>query len=233
MKSIVLSLIFVAATVFTQAQNSLLSQKVSELKFYQLPYEYSALEPVIDALTVEIHYSRHHKAYFNNFMKLAAEMNYLEMTVGEVFSKASSYPAGVRNNGGGCYNHILYCEIIKPGNRKDISPALSNAITRDFGTIDNMIAQINDVALKRFGSGWAWLVVEGNGKLRVGSTSNQDNPLMDVSDFKGIPLIGIDIWEHAYYLKYQNKRGEYVKSFWSLINWEVVSALYDEAIRKQ
>jgi Fe-Mn family superoxide dismutase len=233
MKNIVGTLLLVAASVFTQAQNSLLSQKVSELNFYQLPYEYSALEPVIDALTVETHYSRHHKAYFDNFMKLAADLKFSEMTLGEVFSKASSYPAGVQNNGGGYYNHILYWEILKPGNRKGMSPALNSAITRDFGTIDNMIAQLNDAALKRFGSGWAWLVVEGNGKLKIGSTPNQDNPLMDVSDFKGIPLIGIDVWEHAYYLKYLNKRGEYVKNFWSLVNWEVVSTLYDEAIKKQ
>jgi len=231
MKRIIVILLVTAISSFSQAQQNLLSQKVSNLNFYQLPYEYTALEPVIDALTVEIHYSRHHKAYFDNFMKLAADLKLSEMAVGEIFSKTSAYPAGVRNNGGGYYNHILYWEILKPGNRKEISPALNSAITRDFGTIDNMIAQLNDAALKRFGSGWAWLVVDTNGKLVIGSTPNQDNPLMDVSDFKGIPIIAIDVWEHAYYLKYQNKRGEYVKNFWELINWEVVSELYGNAIK--
>jgi Fe-Mn family superoxide dismutase len=114
-----------------------------------------------------------------------------------------------------------------------LSPTLNKVIVEEFGSVDNLIAQMNDAALKRFGSGWAWLVLDDNGKLKIGSTPNQDNPLMDVSDFKGIPLIGIDVWEHAYYLKYQNKRAEYVNSIWSLINWEVVSQLYDEAVKKQ
>jgi len=232
MKSIVLTLIFVAATVFTQAQSSLLSQKVSEMNFYQLPYEYSALEPVIDALTVEIHYSRHHKSYFDNFIKLAGELKITENTLHEIFAKASEHPAGIRNNGGGYYNHVLYWEILKPGKGKGISEALNKAIINEFGSVENLIAQMNDAALKRFGSGWAWLVVDGNGKLKIGSTPNQDNPLMDVSDIKGIPIIGIDVWEHAYYLKYQNKRAEYVKNFWSLINWEVISELYENAIIK-
>ena len=145
----------------------------------------------------------------------------------------SEYPAGIRNNGGGYYNHVLYWEILKPGNRKGLSPTLNKAIADEFGSVENLIAQMNDAALKRFGCGWAWLVVDGNGKLKIGSTPNQDNPLMDVSDFKGIPLIGIDVWEHAYYLKYQNRRAEYVNNFWSLINWEIVSELYNEAIKKK
>jgi len=214
------------------AQNSLLTQRVSELNFYHLPYQYAALEPAIDALTVEIHYSRHHKAYFDNFLKQASDLKLTEKSLNEIFAKVSEYPAGFRNNGGGYYNHVLYWEILKPGNRKGLSPTLNKAIADEFGSVENLIAQMNDAALKRFGSGWAWLVVDGNGKLKIGSTPNQDNPLMDVSDFKGIPLIGIDVWEHAYYLKYQNRRAEYVNNFWSLINWEVVSELYENTIIK-
>lgn len=233
MKKLIVILSLAIIPVFLQAQGNALLQKVSELSFYQLPYEYSALEPVIDALTVEIHYSRHHKAYFDNFMKLANDLGIAEMSLSEIFSKASTLPAGVRNNGGGYYNHVLYWEILKPGSQKDISPELNNAIVRDFGTLDNMISKLNDAALKRFGSGWAWLVVDANGKLAVGSTPNQDSPLMDVSEFKGTPILGIDVWEHAYYLKYQNKRGEYVKNFWELVNWSVVSELFNEAVRKR
>mgnify|MGYP003870301037 FL=1 len=231
MNRIIITSLATAISVFSMAQNTLLTQRVSELNFYQLPYQYAALEPAIDALTVEIHYSRHHKAYFDNFLKQASDLKLAEKTLNEIFAKASEYPAGIRNNGGGYYNHVLYWEILKPGNRKGLSPTLNKAIVDEFGSAENLIAQMNDAALKRFGSGWAWLVVDGNGKLKIGSTPNQDNPLMDVSDIKGIPIIGIDVWEHAYYLKYQNKRAEYVKNFWSLINWEVVSRLYQNAIK--
>lgn len=233
MKKLIVILSLALIPAFLQAQGNALLQKVSELSFYKLPYEYSALEPVIDALTVEIHYSRHHKAYFDNFMKLANDLGIAEMSLSEIFSKGSTFPAGVRNNGGGYYNHVLYWEILKPGSRKDISPEFNNAIVRDFGTLDNMISKLNDASLKRFGSGWAWLVVDANGKLAVGSTPNQDNPLMDVSEFKGTPILGIDVWEHAYYLKYQNKRGEYVKNFWELVNWSVVSELFNEAVKER
>lgn len=233
MNRIIITSLATAISVLSMAQNTLLTQRVSELNFYQLPYQYAALEPAIDALTVEIHYSRHHKAYFDNFLKQASDLKLTEKSLNEIFAKVSEYPAGIRNNGGGYYNHVLYWEILKPGNRKGLSPTLNKAIADEFGSVENLIAQMNDAALKRFGSGWAWLVVDGNGKLKIGSTPNQDNPLMDVSDFKGIPLIGIDVWEHAYYLKYQNRRAEYVNNFWSLINWEVVSELYNEAIKKK
>ncbi len=230
MRKIILALVVTTFANLAQAQGNLLSQKVSALSFYQLPYNYSELEPVIDALTVEIHYSRHHRSYFQNFVKIAEELKISDLTFNEMFGKVSSYPAGIRNNGGGYFNHVLYWEILKPGNRKNISKSLSDAIIRDFGSVDNMINQVNDASLKRFGSGWAWVVVGNSGKLMVCSTPNQDNPLMDVSDVKGVPIVGVDVWEHAYYLKYQNKRAEYVKNFWELVNWEVVSALYEEAI---
>lgn len=231
MDKIILTIIALTATLQSMSQSSLLGQKVKSLTFYQLPYEYQALEPAIDALTVEIHYTRHHKSYYDNFLKMANELKIANKTLAEVFSKTSDYPAGIRNNGGGYYNHVLYWEILKPGNRKGISTALNDAIIRDLGSFKNLTVQLNDAALKRFGSGWAWLVVDGNGKLIVGSTPNQDNPLMDVSDLKGIPILCIDVWEHAYYLKYQNKRGEYVKNIWELVNWSVVSELYNDAIK--
>lgn len=233
MNRIIITLLATVISVFSMAQNTLLKQSVSELNFYRLPYPYTALEPVIDALTVEIHYSRHHKAYFDNFTKQASDLKLNEKLLNEIFANVSKYPAGIRNNGGGYYNHVLYWEILKPGRGNGISPELNSAIIRDFGTLDNLISKLNDAALKRFGSGWAWLVVDANGKLVVGSTPNQDNPLMDISEFKGTPILGIDVWEHAYYLKYQNKRGEYVNNFWRQVNWEVVSELFNEAVKKK
>jgi Fe-Mn family superoxide dismutase len=197
-----------------------------------LPYSLEALEPTIDKLTVEIHYSKHHKAYFDNFMKAIANTDLSSKSLNEIFSNVSKYTEVIRNNGGGYYNHILYWEILKPGAISNISDNLKKAIIKDFGSMDELKKQLTDASLKRFGSGWAWLSVNSEGKLFVSSTPNQDNPLMDVVDKKGFPILGIDVWEHAYYLKYQNKRAEYVNLIWEAINWEVVSGFYD-SIDKQ
>ena len=188
MNRIIITSLATAISVLSMAQNTLLTQRVSELNFYQLPYQYAALEPAIDALTVEIHYSRHHKAYFDNFLKQASDLKLTEKSLNEIFAKVSEYPAGIRNNGGGYYNHVLYWEILKPGNRKGLSPTLNKAIADEFGSVENLIAQMNDAALKRFGCGWAGLWSMAMESFKIGSTPNQDNPLMDVSDFKGIPL---------------------------------------------
>lgn len=196
--------------------------------FPELGYSYDALEPYIDALTMEIHYSRHHKAYFDNFMKAAEGTEMLNTRLPDIFAKMSTYPVVVRNNGGGFYNHNLFWEIMAPGDR-EISTELKSAIDSDFGSFDEFKKQFGAAARGQFGSGWAWLSVDSNGKLFVSASPNQDNPLMDVADKQGKPILGIDVWEHAYYLKYQNLRGDYIDNFWNIINWKVVEEKYKAA----
>jgi len=232
MRTTIFLLFFFVGVTHMRAQNQHLTTKSSDLTFYELPYSFEALEPTIDKLTVEIHYTRHHKAYFDNFLKAIANNDLSNRSLNEIFSNISKYPDVIRNNGGGYYNHILYWEILKPGSRSNISDNLKNAITNDFGSMDELKKQLTDASLKRFGSGWAWLSVDSEGKLFVSSTPNQDNPLMDVVDKKGFPILGIDVWEHAYYLKYQNKRADYVNLIWDAINWEVVSVFYDSISKK-
>ena len=232
MRTTIFLLFFFVGVTHMRAQNQHLTTKSSDLTFYEVPYSFEALEPTIDKLTVEIHYTRHHKAYFDNFLKAIANNDLSNRSLNEIFSNISKYPDVIRNNGGGYYNHILYWEILKPGPRSNISDNLKNAITKDFGSMDELKKQLSDASLKRFGSGWAWLSVDSEGKLFVSSTPNQDNPLMDVVDKKGFPILGIDVWEHAYYLKYQNKRADYVNLIWDAINWEVVSVFYDSISKK-
>ncbi len=228
MKKILLFISVVAMATISVGQNQYLNSKPSGLPFYTLPYNYDALEPVIDKLTVEIHYSKHHKAYFDNFLKATAGGELSEKSLSEIFSNVSKYPESVRNNAGGYYNHILYWEILKPGSKNAISESLKQTILRDFGSMDELKKQLTEASLKRFGSGWAWLSVDSNGKLFVSSTPNQDNPLMDTVTQKGFPILGIDVWEHAYYLKYQNRRADYVNLIWDAINWDAVSKIYED-----
>ncbi len=193
--------------------------------FPDLGYSFDALEPYIDAMTMEIHYSRHHKAYFDNFMKAADGTEMVNSPLADIFSKMSTYPVVVRNNGGGFYNHNLFWEIMAPGNR-EISDEFKTAIENDLGSFDEFKKQFGTAARSQFGSGWAWLSVDSEGKLFVSATPNQDNPLMDVAEKCGTPVLGIDVWEHAYYLKYQNLRGDYIENFWNIINWKAVEDRY-------
>ena len=190
-----------------------------------LGYDYKALQPAIDAMTMEIHHTKHAAAYTKNMTEaLAAEMpdaKHLE----DVFSSISKYSAKLRNNAGGHYNHESYWRWMTPGG-KAMSDAFKTNIENAFGSVSDMRSKFNAAATSRFGSGWAWLVLGADKKLQIGSTPNQDNPLMDVSEFKGYPLLGIDVWEHAYYLKYQNKRADYVNAWWDLINWPEVEARF-------
>lgn len=203
---------------------------INKLEFHNLPYAYDALEPFIDKMTMEIHHSKHHKAYYDNMMNAVKGTDMEGKTLEEVFANMSKYPAAVRNNGGGYYNHNLYWEVMKVNGGKP-SAKLEAAIVKTFGSMDELKKQFTDAGKTRFGSGWAWLSVDKDGNLFVSSTPNQDNPLMDVADKKGTPILGMDVWEHAYYLKYQNKRPDYTEAFWSVINWEAVSKKYDSIVK--
>ncbi|MBK6977957.1 MAG: superoxide dismutase [Cytophagaceae bacterium] len=188
-----------------------------------LPYAYYALEPHFDALTMEIHHSRHHQAYVTNLNKAITGTPAESLSLEEIIKNISKYPTAVRNNGGGHWNHSFFWKILSP-KKQQPSENLLSLINKDFGSLDKMQADFNAAATSRFGSGWAWLIVQ-DGKLKVCSTPNQDNPLMDIAEIKGKPVLGIDVWEHAYYLKYQNKRADYVKAFWNLVNWQEVEQL--------
>lgn len=202
-----------------------------EYTFPQLPYAYDALEPYIDAQTMEIHYSKHFKAYFDNFVKFAAENGVDKLPVSEIFAKISTLPASVRNNGGGYYNHSLFWQVMGPNAGGQPSGVLLNAVNTAFGSFDKFKAEFENAAKTQFGSGWAWLSVDKDGKLFVSQTPNQDNPLMDIAGKKGQPILTLDVWEHAYYLKYQNRRPEYVANFWNVVNWKKVEELYSEALK--
>ncbi|MBN1338962.1 MAG: superoxide dismutase [Bacteroidales bacterium] len=198
-------------------------------KFPELGYGFDALEPYIDALTMELHYTKHHQGYYNNFMKASDGTALLDTPMEQIFEGISKQSAAIRNNGGGFYNHTLFWENMSPA-QVEMPAALKEAIENDFGSVDVLKEKFGQAAKTLFGSGWAWLAVGQDKKLFVTATSNQDNPLMDVVPERGIPLLGLDVWEHAYYLKYQNRRAEYVDNFWNLIHWDVVKNRFDKAI---
>ncbi len=184
-----------------------------------LPYAFDALEPHIDKLTMEIHHDRHHKAYVDNLNKAVGTST---KSLEELLATVSTQPVAVRNNGGGHWNHSFFWQLLAPATGKQPSAALLAQIQKDFGSLDNLKAEFGKAATSRFGSGWAWLLVK-DGKLVISSTPNQDNPLMDIAEVKGKPILALDVWEHAYYLKYQNKRADYINAFWNVVNWDFVS----------
>lgn len=194
-----------------------------------LTYAFDALEPHIDAQTMQIHHDKHHQAYVDNLNKALAGTDGLNKTLEELMSNISSYPVAVRNNGGGHYNHTLFWTILGPNAGGQPTGDLANAINDAFGSLDALKEKMSTAGAGRFGSGWAWLTVT-DGKLVVSSTPNQDNPLMDIAEVKGHPILGIDVWEHAYYLKYQNRRPDYLKAIWNVINWDAVSMRYKAAL---
>jgi len=192
---------------------------------YELPslaYDYAALEPNIDARTMEIHYTKHHGAYTTNLNNALAGSEWQDRKIEEILASISKLPVALRNNGGGYYNHNLFWTIMSPSGGGQPSGDLGAAINTHFGSFEKFRELFTQAAMTRFGSGWAWLVKSGN-ELKVTSTPNQDNPLMDIAEVRGIPILGIDVWEHAYYLKYQNRRNDYVGAFWNVINWDEVS----------
>ena len=203
----------------------------SKFEFQPLPYSYDALEPFIDKLTVEIHYSKHHKAYYDNFINAIKGTEMESMDIKNIFKNISKYPMAVRNNSGGYFNHTFYWGNMKAHGSGLPTGKLSKAIAKTFNSFEEFKKQFSDAGKTRFGSGWAWLCLDDKGKLFICSTPNQDNPLMDIAEKKGTPLLTIDVWEHAYYLKYQNKRPDYIDAFWNVVNWEEVAKRYENALK--
>jgi superoxide dismutase, Fe-Mn family len=194
-----------------------------------LTYATDALEPHIDKMTMEIHHGKHHQAYVDNLNKALAGTEGENLKIEEILKNISKYPMAVRNNGGGHFNHSLYWSLMSPKGGGNPSGDLEKAINDAFGSFDDFKKKFAEAGVTRFGSGWAWLTVDGSGKLHVSSTPNQDNPLMDVAEVKGTPVLGMDVWEHAYYLKYQNKRPDYIAAFWNVVNWDEVATRFATA----
>ena len=192
-------------------------------KLPDLKYDYNALEPHIDARTMEIHHTKHHGAYTTKLNDAIAGTGLQGKTIEEILAGISAHSAAVRNNGGGFYNHNLFWEVMGPDSGGSPEGDLAAAIDLDFGSFDAFKDEFSNAAATRFGSGWAWLVKQPDGKLVVSSTPNQDNPIMDVAEVKGTPILGLDVWEHAYYLHYQNRRPDYIGAFWNVVNWKEVA----------
>ncbi|MGF1922532.1 MAG: superoxide dismutase [Bacteroidia bacterium] len=195
-----------------------------------LSYATDALEPHIDKLTMEIHHGKHHQAYVTNLNKALEGKPEANADIEDLVKNISKYPAAVRNNGGGHYNHSLFWAVLGPNKGGEPTGDLAKAINEAFGSFADFKTKIQDAGATRFGSGWAWLSVDADKKLIISSTPNQDNPLMDVAEVKGTPIFGIDVWEHAYYLKYQNMRPSYLAAIWNVVNWDAVADRYKKAL---
>jgi Fe-Mn family superoxide dismutase len=202
--------------------------KMGKFELPQLPYSYDALEPYIDKQTMEIHHTKHHQAYVTNLNNAIAGTDAEDKSLEDILKGISKYAPAVRNNGGGHYNHSLFWQLMKKGGGGNPTGDLEGALNSAFGSFEEFKKQFSNAAATRFGSGWAWLIVQ-NGKLVVTSTPNQDNPIMDIAEQKGTPVLGLDVWEHAYYLKYQNRRPEYIENWWNVINWDEVTKRFKEA----
>lgn len=194
-----------------------------------LPYASDALEPHIDKMTMEIHHGKHHQAYVDNLNKALAGTDAANANIDDIIKNISKYPMAVRNNGGGHYNHSLFWSIMSPNGGGAPTGDLAKAIDKEFGSFEEFKKKFAEAGATRFGSGWAWLCVKADGNLCVCSTPNQDNPMMDIAECPGTPILGMDVWEHAYYLKYQNKRPDYIAAFWNVINWTAVAERFAKA----
>jgi len=214
-----------------QTNNQITMDATSKFEFQPLPYAFDALEPFIDKQTVEIHYSKHHKAYYDNFINAIKGTEMESMDIKDIFRNISKYPMAVRNNSGGYFNHTFYWENMKAHGDSLPAGKLLEAINKSFTSFDEFKKQFSDAGKTRFGSGWAWLCIDDKGGMFICSTPNQDNPLMDIAEKKGIPLLTMDVWEHAYYLKYQNKRADYIDAFWNIVNWGEVSRRYESGLK--
>ena len=217
--------------LYANGKNRYLNEWLQPKEFLlpDLPYAYDALEPYIDTKTLTIHHSLHHAAYTEKFNAAVKEAGIKGKSAREILKEVSKYPAAVRNNGGGYVNHKLYWKIMSPDGGGKPEGALLEFINRDFGSFEDFKNEFTGAAIQLFGSGWTWLIVS-DGKLKVTSTPNQDNPIMDIAEVQGFPVLCIDLWEHSYYLKYQNRRAEYIDAFWNVINWDMVSAKLKKVI---
>lgn len=202
-----------------------------EYLFPSLPYAYDALEPYIDRATMEIHHTKHHKTYFDKFTAAVEGLAVNGQPLEVILAQVSQLPTAIRNHGGGYYNHVLFWESLSPKGGGQPVGILHDAILKQFGSFEAFQAKFNQAAADRFGSGWAWLSVKNNGELCVCSSANQDNPLMDTADCPGKPVLGLDVWEHAYYLKYQNRRPEYISAFWNIVDWQSALQRYESIIK--
>ena len=200
-------------------------------KIKTLKHNYDAFSKYIDAKTMYVHFSKHYVGYLNNLNKAVEGKSQANMTIEQLLKTLDTSNAMLRNNAGGYYNHNLYFELMTPNSTGKPSGKLADAINRDFGSFENFKKQFSDAGAKQFGSGWAWLVSDSSGKLKVGSTANQDNPLMPGMSISGNPILAMDVWEHAYYLKYQNKRADYIDAFFNVIDWNIVSDYYEKAMK--
>jgi len=194
-----------------------------------LPYDYDALEVSIDARTMEIHHTKHHQTYITNVNNAIAGTELEDKSLEELIANAGQLSPAIRNNGGGHWNHTFFWEIMTPDSMGRPEGTLADDINNTFGSFEEFKTQFNTAGATRFGSGWAWLIVNNDGKLEVCSTPNQDNPLMDIAEVKGTPILGLDVWEHAYYLRYQNRRPDYMQAWWDVVNWNKVNELYQNA----
>ncbi|WP_312769007.1 superoxide dismutase [Epilithonimonas sp.] len=217
--------------IFLASAISAATFAAAQFKQTALPYAYNALEGSVDAQTMEIHYTKHAAAYVANLNKAIAGTPLEKESLEKILSHISKESPAVRNNAGGHYNHELFWTVLTPEKNTQPSAKLSKAINDSFGSLDALKEKLSKAGADRFGSGWAWLVVTADKKLAVTSTGNQDNPLMDLAEVKGTPIFGIDVWEHAYYLKYQNKRADYLAALWNVTNWKEISRRYEEAIK--
>jgi Fe-Mn family superoxide dismutase len=195
----------------------------------KLNYNYTDLEPHVDAKTMEIHHSKHHQAYVNNLNAAIENTDAAAMSIEEIVKNISKFSPAVRNNGGGHWNHTFFWNIMSPNGGGNPTGELASKIDTQFGSFEAMKEEFNKAATTRFGSGWAWLCKKADGSLCICSTPNQDNPLMDIAECPGTPIIGLDVWEHAYYLNYQNRRPDYISAFWNVVNWEAASQNYQNA----
>jgi len=211
-------------------RSSIYGEEEELFKQPALDYAYDALEPYIDAMTMELHYSKHHAGYTKKFNAAVEKEGLTGKSIGEIFASVSSFSDAVRNNGGGYYNHNLFWKFMSPKGGGEPKGKLGKAINSSFGSFSKFKELFSAAAGSQFGSGWAWLIINPDGDLEVVNTPNQDNPLMDVSKVRGIPVLNIDVWEHAYYLKYQNRRANYIEAYWNIVNWDFAEDLYQKGI---
>ncbi|KAF0806881.1 superoxide dismutase, Mn [Alcanivorax xiamenensis] len=199
-------------------------------EFPDLPYAYDALEPVIDETTMRVHHTRHHRTYYDKFITAISGTDLEQQPMETIFAHISRHAPAVRNNGGGYYNHTLYWNVMSPDGGGDPVGPLADALLAKYGSFDEFKTAFANAGITQFGSGFAWLSVTANGDLAISSTGNQDNPLMDTAEVRGTPILGCDVWEHAYYLTYMNKRPDYIDAWWKVVNWPYVNRLYEDAL---